>query len=484
MHDDASVCSLFASFGLRVQSLERYGPYKERIFYRANGKRVRVRYGRRFAFLDVCPLNGKGDEDDEAGDDGVGNVGEVGETVNEGKHRDVSFWNTVQKAVRSLNGTTWKGATLKCQVAKERGDERVRRENAEEEAARAEEEAMSIVPPEPAVHEKEKVNGENKVLFDDDDDEDQEVGWDRDRDREGLWAEIETPRQWVYNYERHLREVAAAQPARTASRMKPGEEGEGLPEGDEREGARHKSLVEQFLEQQDVARAKRREERVQKEKESFGTVYDGTREDVGKRKRKQQERELGNDKEEERIAVVDFWSDEEEDETVDRGANGRAVDLSRFDDSDSDEAVAMEADGRGSGSGGVDDSEDGGSRERNDDDSSEDGDMDDAGAVDDGTGGSDDGDGDSDDDETSRGTSEEDAHDEENDEEDPEDDEDEEEEDDHHATVANVFPNAATFHAAVPREQAQATLNAQADRIRTSLKTYRKKARRLQKSQP
>ena len=32
MHDDASVESLFASFGLRVRSVERFGPYKERVF--------------------------------------------------------------------------------------------------------------------------------------------------------------------------------------------------------------------------------------------------------------------------------------------------------------------------------------------------------------------------------------------------------------------------------------------------------------------
>ena len=46
-------------------------------------------------------------------------------------------------------------------------------------------------------------------------------------------------------------------------------------------------------------------------------------------------------------------------------------------------------------------------------------------------------------------------------------------------TLSKVFPNAAGFRATVPPDQAQAQLNAQSDRIRTSLKTYRKKSRRL-----
>ena len=36
MHDDSNVESLFASFGLLVRSVERFGPYKERVFYRGN----------------------------------------------------------------------------------------------------------------------------------------------------------------------------------------------------------------------------------------------------------------------------------------------------------------------------------------------------------------------------------------------------------------------------------------------------------------
>ena len=52
---------------------------------------------------------------------------------------------------------------------------------------------------------------------------------------------------------------------------------------------------------------------------------------------------------------------------------------------------------------------------------------------------------------------------------------------DQYATASKVFPNAAAFHAPAPLDQAQASLNAQADRIRSSLKTYRKKTRRLVK---
>lgn len=458
MHDDASVESLFASFGLRVRSVERFGPYKERVFYRANGKRVRVRYGRRFAFLDVCPLHddlpvgGRGGDDSESED--------ASDEVGVDDRRDAAFRNLVQRATRSLNGATWKGSTLRCQLATERWDEKLRREVAEEAvAAEEDDETASGVPRVAARHEKEQTDGENRVRFED--------AAEVSIDRAALWAEItEAPRQWVYNYERRLREVADAKPQGTSV----GQEGQDGP---------RKSVVERFLEQQDAARAKRREDREQKEKDSFGTVYAGTT-DV--RKRKHGDRGVAGE-EEERLAVVDFWSDGEEDALAGSAGHGvkdkdRGIDLSRFEDSDSDEAVDMDADVE------ADPTDD-------DDSLDEDGDDDDEAEEDDGHS-----DGDGDDDRRggagrAAGEPPDDRDEEEDDEEEEDESEDESEDEaeeenpndddasDQFATVSKVFPNAASFYATVPLDQAQASLNAQADRVRTCLKTYRKKSRRL-----
>ncbi len=489
VHDDARVESLFASFGLRVRSVERFGPYKERVFYRANGKRVRVRYGRRFAFLDVCPLR------DDDGLPEPGNAGRSPDRPDESGSddasaevedmREVAFRNALQRAIRSLNGATWRGSTLRCQFASERWDEKLRREIVEEAMADDMDEEASRLSHEAARHERERTDGENTVRFEDDD-----VEVEAGMDRGALWAEItEAPRQWVYNYERRLQEVSEAKLQSTSGSQDRdgGEKGENGVDGEE---GRKKSLVERFLEQQDVARAKRREDREQREKDSFGTVYAGTR-DV--RKRKPRDRGMAEEEEEEeRMAVVDFWSDGEDDMVA--GAAGyagkstaRGVDLSRFEDSDSDGAIDMDADGEGDPDVEEDapDDEGGDGSDDDDDDDGAEGagggtlvgreDEDDSDDAEDGEDNDDDNDGDSDDD--SDGDSDDDS--------DGDSDDDSEEEDDdidardQFEAVSKVFPNAASFHATAPPDQAQAALNAQADRIRTCLKTYRKKSRRL-----
>jgi len=495
-HADAPVAALFGSFGLRVTSMERLGPYKERVFYRSNGKRVRVRYGRRFAFLDVAlpedhVVAGKerdDDDDDDADEDGADGEQEGRVDVDAST---VAFRNALQKAIRSLNGTTWKGATLRCQLAKERGDLRVLREIAEEaEAEGAGEggggEAGETSPRGTAVHEKENVNGENSVRFDDGEEEagteegagDDAAGWD------ARWAEIETPKQWVYNYERRLREVAAA------SNREGG--GAGAGAGGGAGAGAGKSLVERFLEQEDEKRAKRREDREERAKESFGVVYEEGRKRAGGKRA----REAPEAWEEARIAVVDFMTDDDDDDDDndnddDRGGNGGqgatrrpgGVDLSRFEDSsDSDEAMAIDANtdhddhGRGDGAE-EDDGEERDTTQSGDDSLGSGSDDDD----DEGDAGRDEGDDDErDDDENDFDENDDDDDDERDDDENDDDTNDDNDENGRlEETLSKVFPNAAGFRAIVPPDQAQAQLNAQSDRIRTSLKTYRKKSRRL-----
>ena len=483
VHDDTHVQSLFASFGLRVRNIERFGPYKERVFYRGNGKRVRVRYGRRFAFLDVCPLQAGagavdcGDALDVSPSSSPSSSRDASPEVED--PREVAFRNALQRAIRSLNGATWKGATLRCQFATERWDEKLRREIAEEAAAAevvdAGDAGDAYGVEEAARHAREQTGGENTLRFEDEDEDGVEVGMDRG----ALWAEItEAPRQWVYNYERRLQEVADAKPRGGR---------------DEDEG-RKKSLVERFLEEQDVARAKRREDREQRVKDSFGTVYAGTRD---ARKRKQRDggtaKEEGEEEEEERMAVVDFWSDGEDD--VVAGSAGfaakgsaRGVDLSRFEDSDSDGAMDVDVGGERDAVGEDATSDDEGSDGSDGSDGRDGGggdDVDDGddGGADGGTpGGHEDEDeddsADGGDDSDKSGDVEDDSHSHESGDDSEEDDVDAR---DQYATASKVFPNAAAFHAPAPLDQAQASLNAQADRIRSSLKTYRKKTRRLVK---
>lgn len=385
-HADADVSALFASFGITVVSIDRFGPYKERIFYRRD-KRVRARYERRMAFI-TCRVAGE---------------------------KDSAL--IVEKATRLLHGTRWKGTTLRCQFARPRGidviREEIRLDRKEEELQNAQKSAEGsghVSKPLPIFQGDFRRGShrgvENTVIRFEDDDSD-----DGPRLMDSLWDIIETPKQAVYNYEKHL-EMCQEKYQEPPSR------------GDEDKKI---SVVEAFLQQQDAARSKRREERKQALVASYQTsVQMYTHGETP-------------------LAVVDFASD---DDGVDRGMStmvqNTGIDLSRFDDSDDDgKGVIPQVDGAC--------------------DSSSDDQQSDTSTI-------------------SSATSSDSLSSKTSDSSSPESSELEEDETRlQDSLAAEVFPGGASFHAQdeTAQAQAQATLGVHSERIRTSLKQYRKRARRI-----
>jgi len=213
---DADVEKLFSSFG-KVIGLDRMG-YKERTFYRRN-KHVRVRYERRIAFLTL-----------EVAEDKV-----------------------ALKAVKALNGTKWKGATLRCQLAKPSGLERVRHEidkghEEEEEEEKGEDPVEKV--------EVADVDGPNKIRFDQEEEDGMEVAG------ASRWEDIETPARSTYNFEKHLMKCADDIRQQRAEMMDHDSNDDGDGEGpgtmpvhtSTLPPSRDESLVEAFLKEQDANR--------------------------------------------------------------------------------------------------------------------------------------------------------------------------------------------------------------------------------------
>lgn len=353
-HSDADVSSLFASFGIKVLSIDRLGPYKERVYYRRD-KRIRARYERRIAFL-TCRTAGESD-------------------------------GPLQKALRSLHGTRWKGTTLRCQIAKPSGIDVIRDEIEMDELLKDVGEASDVLP----MYQGDLGRVGHTIHFDDDD--------EFHGPAESLWIAIETPKQAVYNYEKHLEMCQAL------SREQCQDDNDNDDHGDNNKI----SAVEAFLQAQDAARLKRREER----RQASLTTHLAKEKD-------------GED--EASMAVVEFASDED-DGTVQKNT----VDLSRFDDSDDD--VIPQVDGE----------HDGTSSSSSDESSS--------------------------DDSSSRST-----HDSLSESSDTREESDSEDD-----LAAILFPGGASFHVKdeITQAQEQAKVGAQSERIRTSLKQYRKRARRI-----
>jgi hypothetical protein len=375
-HSDADVSALFASFGITVLSVDRMGPYKERVFYRRN-KRVRARYERRISFL-TCRAAGEND-------------------------------GPLHKALRSLHGTRWKGTTLRCQLAKSSGLDRVR-EEIEMDSKLKGREALDDVEPIMPMYQGDLEHGGNTVHFEDEDEDSGEL-------EESLWDSIETPKQAVYNYEKHLEMCNAL--AREQHGDEPKTEEKGV------------SVVEAFLQAQDAARLKRREERRQA---SFASY-------LAKEKREE---------EGDSLAVVDFASDDDN-----HAKHVEAFDLSRFDDSDDD--IIPQVDGV------HDDSSNSSS----------------SSSSSSGTSSSSSGEDDSDDASSSPSSASHDS----SSESDKRISEDELSDGD---LAAELFPGGASFHAKNDASQAQeqAKLGAHSERIQASLKQYRKRARRISMSGP
>ena len=357
-HSDADVSSLFASFGITVLSIDRLGPYKERVYYRRH-KRVRARYERRIAFL-TCRTAGESD-------------------------------GPLQKALRSLHGTRWKGTTLRCQIAKPSGIDIIREEIEMDERLKDGDdvdEASDVLP----MYQGDLGRGGPTIHFDDND--------EYQGPAESLWKSIGTPKQAVYNYEKHL------EMCRALSR----EQCQGQDDNDDH-GEKKISAVEAFLQAQDAARLKRREER----RQASLTTH------LAKEK-------YGED--EATMAVVDFASDEDNG-TIKRNT----IDLSRFDDSDDDDDVIPQVDG----------AHDGTSSSSSEESSSED-------------------------------SSSSSTHDSLSESSDTREESDSEED-----LAAMLFPGGASFHVKdeITQAQEQAKVGAQSERIRASLKQYRKRARRI-----
>ena len=210
---DADVEKLFSSFG-KVIGLDRMG-YKERTFYRRN-KHVRVRYERRIAFLTL-----------EVAEDKV-----------------------ALKAVRALNGTKWKGATLRCQLAKPSGLERVRKEIDMDNEQEEEKEEDSVEKVEVA-----DVDGPNKLRFDQVEEDVMKVAG------ASRWEDIETPSRSTYNFERHLMQCADDMKRQRTEMMdhtsndnSEEEDAGAMPIQRKMPPSKDESLVEAFLKEQDANR--------------------------------------------------------------------------------------------------------------------------------------------------------------------------------------------------------------------------------------
>ncbi|KAI8111013.1 hypothetical protein M9434_004586 [Picochlorum sp. BPE23] len=260
---DADIVKLFSSFG-KVMDIDRMD-YKERRYLKGT-KLMRLRYERRIAFLTL----------------------------------DVKEDKAVQRAVRALHGTKWKGATLRCQLAKPSGLDRIRNEieeernhhdfddNEDQEGVAHDDVLEEVVTKKPfdgAFVTSRMHSQDNKTYFGSDTDDDEHR-------LDNVWAEIETPKQHVYNYEQHLEKCSRM----VAETRDDEDDDDDKSDIDLRPKTKDLGLVEAFL----------------KEQENRRTVEFG-------------KKTAGN--------TVDFFSQED----VSSTHAGRGIDLSRFDDSDDDD---------------------------------------------------------------------------------------------------------------------------------------------------
>lgn len=260
---DADIVKLFSSFG-KVIGIDRMD-YKERRYLKGT-KLMRLRYERRIAFL---TLDAKEDK-------------------------------AVQRAVRALHGTKWKGATLRCQLAKPSGLDRIRNEieeernhhavdNDDEEGVTCDDVQEEVVTKKPFVGAfvtSRMHSQDNKTYFESDNNDDENC-------LRNVWAEIETPKQHVYNYEQHL-EKCSRMVAETRD-----DDNDDESDIDLRPKTKDLGLVEAFLKEQEKKRSV-----------EFG------------------KKTAGN--------TVDFFSQEDV-SPIHEGVHPRDIDLSRFDDSDDDD---------------------------------------------------------------------------------------------------------------------------------------------------
>lgn len=396
---DADIVKLFSSFG-KVMDIDRMD-YKERRYLKGT-KLMRLRYERRIAFLTL----------------------------------DVKEDKAVQRAVRALHGTKWKGATLRCQLAKPSGLDRIRNEIEEERNHHVfddnedqegvahddvQEEVVTKKPFDGAFVTSRMHSQDNKTYFGSDNDDD-----DDEHRLDNVWAEIETPKQHVYNYEQHL-EKCSRMVAETRD-----DDDDDKSDVDLRPKTKDLGLVEAFLKEQENRRSV-----------EFG------------------KKTAGN--------TVDFFSQEDVSLTH-GGVHPRDIDLSRFDDSDDDDNGELRIPQ-------VDGADDDSSSSSSDDDDNDG--VGEKGQQKDGTSSSTE--------ETSTSSSSSSSSSSDDDDEDKErhahDDEDSDIE---MAELQSLFPNGALFHRGddTNMEQLQATWRVEGERMRKDFKHIKKQAKRSQRIPP
>jgi hypothetical protein len=256
---------------------------------------------------------------------------------------------------------------------------------------------------------------DNKTYFGSDTD-------DEEHRLDNVWAEIETPKQHVYNYEQHL-EKCSRMVAETRD-----DEDDDKSDIDLRPKTKDLGLVEAFLKEQENRRSV-----------EFG------------------KKTAGN--------TVDFFSQEDVSSTH-AGVHPRDIDLSRFDDSDDDDNGEFRipqvdgADDDSSSSSSDDDDNDGVGEKRQQKD----------GTL-------------SSTEETSTSSSSSDEDDEEEEEHHAHDNEDSDIE---MAELQSLFPNGALFHRGddTNMEQLQATWRVEGERMRKDFKHIKKQAKRSQRIPP
>jgi len=381
---DADLVKLFSSFG-KVIDIDRMD-YKERRYLKGT-KLMRLRYERRIAYLTL----------------------------------DVKEDKAVQRAVRALHGTKWKGATLRCQLARPSGLDRIRKEieeeernqhaigddeEEEEEGHMQEEDMREVVTKKPfagAFVTSRMHSQDNKMHFDSDNDGENRI--------ENVWAEIETPKQHVYNYEQHLEKCS-----QSIAEMR--DEEEDKSDIDLRPKSKDFGVVEAFLKAQEKRRLV-----------EFGKKTTGN--------------------------TVDFFSQDD----VKDDMRPRGIDLSRFDDSDDDEDFRIPQ---------VDGADDTPSSSSADDDDHEG--MGQIKLQKDSTSAE----------ETSSSSSSSAADDDEQEEEQQHHDVDDDP-DTMMAELQSLFPNGALFHRGETNmEQMQATWRVEGERMRKDFKHIKKQAKRSQ----
>lgn len=386
---DADLVKLFSSFG-KVIDIDRMD-YKERRYLKGT-KLMRLRYERRIAYLTL----------------------------------DVKEDKAVQRAVRALHGTKWKGATLRCQLARPSGLDRIRKEieeeernqhaigddeeEEEEEGHMQEEDMREVVTKKPfagAFVTSRMHSQDNKIYFDSDNDGENRI--------ENVWAEIETPKQHVYNYEQHLEKCS-----QSIAEMR--DEEEDRSDIDLRPKSKDFGVVEAFLKAQEKRRLV-----------EFGKKTTGN--------------------------TVDFFSQDD----VKDDMRPRGIDLSRFDDSDDDKDFRIPQ---------VDGADDTPSSSSADDDDHEG--MGQIKLQKDSTSAE----------ETSSSSSSSAADDDEQEEEQQHHDVDDDP-DTMMAELQSLFPNGALFHRGETNmEQMQATWRVEGERMRKDFKHIKKQAKRSQRIPP